>query len=130
MIANWGEEGEIDLLEFFGELTLYTSSSCLIGRKFRGEAVQADLGDLSRSRTRHRPVRLRRLLRRHRKFPPPRHRPRRTRRIHGGRGARRVRGKPEPDKEKRDLLDVLVSLKNADGTPMFSADTVTACSSP
>ena len=31
MIANWGEEGEIDLLEFFGELTLYTSSACLIG---------------------------------------------------------------------------------------------------
>lgn len=35
IIAGWGEEGEIDLLEFFGELTLYTSSACLIGRKFR-----------------------------------------------------------------------------------------------
>ncbi|AFA74718.1 lanosterol 14-alpha demethylase Cyp [Gordonia polyisoprenivorans VH2] len=33
--AGWGDEGEIDLLEFFGELTLYTSSACLIGRKFR-----------------------------------------------------------------------------------------------
>jgi len=36
MIAGWGDDGgEIDLLDFFGELTLYTSSSCLIGRKFR-----------------------------------------------------------------------------------------------
>ncbi|MGC4961817.1 cytochrome P450 [Gordonia sp. DT218] len=35
IIAQWGDEGEIDLLEFFAELTLYTSSACLIGRKFR-----------------------------------------------------------------------------------------------
>ncbi|MCT1353527.1 cytochrome P450 [Gordonia sp. p3-SID1431] len=35
IIAEWGDEGEIDLLDFFAELTLYTSSSCLIGRKFR-----------------------------------------------------------------------------------------------
>ncbi|MYR08672.1 cytochrome P450 [Gordonia sp. SID5947] len=35
IIAKWGDEGEIDLLEFFAELTLYTSSACLIGRKFR-----------------------------------------------------------------------------------------------
>lgn len=37
IIAEWGDEGEIDLLEFFGELTLYTSSACLIGRKFRAQ---------------------------------------------------------------------------------------------
>ena len=35
IIADWGDAGEIDLLEFFAELTLYTSSSCLIGGKFR-----------------------------------------------------------------------------------------------
>ncbi|MGU3293437.1 cytochrome P450 [Williamsia sp. M5A3_1d] len=35
IIADWGDKGEIDLLEFFAELTLYTSSACLIGRKFR-----------------------------------------------------------------------------------------------
>lgn len=36
MLAGWGDGGgEIDLLDFFGELTLYTSSSCLVGRKFR-----------------------------------------------------------------------------------------------
>src|ERR1700758_327729 len=37
MIADWGEEGEIDLLDFFAELTIYTSSACLIGRKFRDQ---------------------------------------------------------------------------------------------
>ena len=34
-IENWGEAGEIDLLDFFAELTIYTSTACLIGRKFR-----------------------------------------------------------------------------------------------
>jgi sterol 14-demethylase len=37
MIAGWGESGEIDLLDFFGELTLYTSSACLMGPEFREE---------------------------------------------------------------------------------------------
>ena len=31
------DEGEIDLLDFFAELTLYTSSACLIGKEFRQE---------------------------------------------------------------------------------------------
>ena len=35
MVADWGDEGEIDLLDFFAELTIYTSSACLIGKKFR-----------------------------------------------------------------------------------------------
>ncbi|MFE3189307.1 cytochrome P450 [Nocardia sp. NPDC059240] len=37
MVARWGDAGEIDLLEFFAELTIYTSSACLIGTKFREE---------------------------------------------------------------------------------------------
>lgn len=37
MIAGWGDEGEIDLLDFFAELTIYTTSSCLIGKPFREE---------------------------------------------------------------------------------------------
>src|SRR5699024_8744888 len=31
MVDDWGDEGEIDLLEWFSELTIYTSSACLIG---------------------------------------------------------------------------------------------------
>ncbi len=37
MISSWGDAGEIDLLDFFAELTLYTSSACLIGKQFREE---------------------------------------------------------------------------------------------
>jgi len=37
MIANWGDKGEIDLLEFMKELTIYTSSHCLLGDEFRYE---------------------------------------------------------------------------------------------
>lgn len=37
MIADWGDEGEIELLDFFAELTIYTSTACLIGLKFRNQ---------------------------------------------------------------------------------------------
>lgn len=37
MIADWGESGEIDLLEFMKQLTIYTSSHCLLGKEFRYE---------------------------------------------------------------------------------------------
>ena len=37
MTAGWGERGEIDLLDFLAELTLYTSTTCLIGPQFRDE---------------------------------------------------------------------------------------------
>jgi cytochrome P450 len=37
MVDRWGDEGEIDLLDFFAELTIYTTSSCLIGRRFRDQ---------------------------------------------------------------------------------------------
>jgi sterol 14-demethylase len=35
MREKLGDEGEIDLLDFFSELTIYTSSACLIGKEFR-----------------------------------------------------------------------------------------------
>lgn len=35
MVGKWGEEGEIDLLDFTAELTTYTSSHCLLGSEFR-----------------------------------------------------------------------------------------------
>ena len=35
MVRGWGERGEIDLLDFSAELTIYTSSHCLLGSEFR-----------------------------------------------------------------------------------------------
>ena len=40
MVAGWDDEGEIDLLDWFAELTIYTSSACLIGKRFRDELDQ------------------------------------------------------------------------------------------
>ena len=37
MCETLGDAGEIDLLDFAAELTIYTSSSCLIGKPFREE---------------------------------------------------------------------------------------------
>jgi sterol 14-demethylase len=37
MLQTLGPEGELDLLDFLAELTIYTSSACLIGKGFREE---------------------------------------------------------------------------------------------
>lgn len=37
VISEWGEEGVIEASAFFGMLTNYTSSSCLLGTEFRNE---------------------------------------------------------------------------------------------
>lgn len=124
MIADWGDEGEIDLLEWFGELTLYTSSSCLIGRKFRerlSTRISEIYHDLERGTDPYAYVDYHADIESFRR-----------------RDAARAElvafmaevledyaAHPPVDKEDRDLLDVLVSLKGDDGTPMFSADTVT-----
>ncbi len=36
-VDAWADHGEIDLLDWFAELTIYTSSACLIGPRFREE---------------------------------------------------------------------------------------------
>lgn len=37
IIADWGEEGEVELVEFMKQLTINTASHCLLGREFRYE---------------------------------------------------------------------------------------------
>jgi len=37
LLKTWGEAGETDLLDFTKELTIYTSSHCLLGSEFRHE---------------------------------------------------------------------------------------------
>ncbi|MCK4841972.1 MAG: cytochrome P450 [Methylococcales bacterium] len=36
-IKDWGDTGEVDLLDFMKQLTIYTSSHCLLGDEFRYE---------------------------------------------------------------------------------------------
>ena len=124
MIENWGETGEIDLLDFFAELTIYTSTACLIGPKFRDQLDsrfaqfyhQLELGTdplcyvdpylpiesfKLRDEARQGLVAL-------------------VQEIMAGRVAN-----PPTDKSDRDMLDVLVSIRDEQGNPRFSADEVT-----
>ncbi len=124
MIAVWGDEGEIDLLEFFGELTLYTSSACLIGRKFRDELTKhiSELyHDLEKGTDPLAYVDYHADIESFRRRDAAR-----AELVEFMSGVMKGReANPPENKEDRDLLDVLVSLKNDDASPMFTADTVT-----
>jgi sterol 14-demethylase len=123
IIADWGDEGEIELLDFFSELTIYTSTACLIGLKFREQLDsrfaqyyhELERGtdplcyvdpymDIESFRIRDESrVKLVALVQE----------------IMEGRLAA-----PPTNKADRDMLDVLVSIKDEDGKPRFSADEV------
>ena len=124
MVAGWGREGEIDLLDFFAELTIYTSSACLIGKRFRHELDRrfADLyHDLERGTDAIAYVD---------PYAPIESFRRRDEARKGlvelvqGIMDRRAAGPPADD-GNRDLLDVLMSITEKDGSLRFSADMVT-----
>ncbi len=124
MVAAWGDEGEIDLLDWFAELTIYTSSACLIGRKFRQQLdsrFAALYHDLERGTDAIAYVD---------PYAPIESFRRRDQARAGlvelVSGIMTVRSAaPPPGRDDRDLLDVLMSLRNPDGTATFSADEVT-----
>ena len=125
MVAGWDDEGEIDLLEWFAELTIYTSSACLIGTRFRQRARRALRRALPRPRAGHRRHRLRRPLRRHRELPPPRRGPR-WRWSSWSRGSWTA-GPPGRRPPRRSATCSTCSCRSSDedGSPRFSADEVT-----
>ena len=123
-IADWGDTGEIELLDFFSELTIYTSTACLIGRKFRDQLdsrfanyyhlLERGTDPLCyvdpylpiesfriRDEAREHLVGLVDELLNQRIANPPR------------------------EKSDRDMLDVLVSIPGEDGRPRFTADEIT-----
>ena len=116
-----GTQGEIDLLDFFAELTIYTSSACLIGKRFRESSTRrfAHLyHELERGTDPlgyvdpYAPIE---------SFQQARRRPRRTRRIGAGDHGRPHR-QPARGQEDRDMLDMLVSIKDEDGNAAVPAD--------
>ena len=124
MIDKWGDEGEIDLLEWFSELTIYTSSACLVGPKFREELDErfAKLyHDLERGTDPHAYIDAYADIEAFRMRDAAR--AGLVELVSGIMDGRIAN--PPADKEDRDLLDVLVSIKNDDGTPRFSPDEVT-----
>lgn len=124
MIENWGEDGEIDLLEFFAELTIYTSTACLIGSKFRNQLDSRFANyyhllergtdplcyvdpylDIESFRIRDEA---------------------RLGLVELVQGVMDQRiANPPKDKSDRDLLDVLVSIKDPEGNAQFSANEIT-----
>jgi sterol 14-demethylase len=124
MIANWGDEGEIDLLDFFAELTIYTSSACLVGNKFR------DRLDGRFARLYHDLERGTDPLCYVDSYLPIESFRRRDEARKGlvALVEEIMRGRvadPPTDKSRRDMLDVLVSVTDESGAPRFSADQIT-----
>jgi sterol 14alpha-demethylase len=120
-IEGWGDSGEIDLLDFFAELTIYTSSACLIGKGFR-EALSAELvpifHDLEKGTDAFAYVNP------YLPLPSFRRRDAARRRLvellQGIFQRREAAGEGE-----RDLFSVLRSIKNPDGSPRYPVDVIT-----
>ncbi|MEU7218512.1 cytochrome P450 [Nocardia iowensis] len=124
MLARWGDAGEIDLLDFFAELTIYTSSACLIGVKFRDEL------DERFARLYHDLERGTDALAYVDPYAPiesfRRRDAARAELVELVQGIMDTRAaNPPAGKDDRDMLDVLVSIKDEHGTPRFSASEIT-----
>jgi sterol 14alpha-demethylase len=124
MVAGWGDEGQIDLLDWFAELTIYTTSSCLIGPRFREELDRrfAELyHDLERGTDALAYV--------DPYLPIESFRRRDAARLAlvdlvGAIMARRASA-GQPQDGDWDMLDVLMVVKNDAGQPRFNADEIT-----
>jgi sterol 14-demethylase len=124
MVADWSDEGEIDLLDFFAELTIYTSSACLIGPKFR-EELDSRFAELYHELEQGTDALA---------FVDPYAPIESFRRRDEARAGlvelvRDIMAKrsenPPKDKADRDMLDVLMSVKDEQGDDRFSADEIT-----
>lgn len=121
MITNWGEQGEIDLLDFFAELTIYTSSSCLIGKEFRDE-LTPEFGALFHELEKGTDAFA--YVNPHLPLPSFRKRDRARARLVALIQQIIDRRKAE-GRKTGDLVQVLTTIENEDGTPRYSADVIT-----
>ncbi len=121
MMETLGDEGEIDLLDFFSELTLYTSSACLIGKLFREELTPEYFGvfyDLEKGTDAIAYVNA------HLPLPVFRTRDRARRKLvelltHVFERRKNVSG------DERELFDMLLTLRSEDGSPRYTIDQIT-----
>jgi sterol 14-demethylase len=124
MVAGWSAAGEIDLLDWFAELTIYTSSACLIGTKFRDQLdgrFAALYHDLERGTD---------ALAFVDPYAPIESFRRRDAARAGlvdlvGQIMTRRAAAGLPARDDRDLLDVLMSIRDPDGASTFSPDEIT-----
>jgi sterol 14-demethylase len=122
MVEAWDGDLTIDLLDFFAELTIYTSSACLIGKKFR-EQLDGRFSELYHDLERGTDA----LAYVDPYAPIESFRRRDAARVELVRlveaiMATRVGNDPPPGEP--DLLDLLMSVTD-DGKPRFTADEIT-----
>lgn len=121
---DWGDSGEIELLDFFAELTIYTSTACLIGLKFREQLDQRFASYYHELERGTDP-----LCYVDPYLPIDSFKRRDEARVKLVALVQEIMdqrlAQPPQDKADRDMLDVLVSIKDEDGNARFSADEVT-----
>src|SRR5262245_32136837 len=121
MVAGFGASGSIDLLDFFSELTIYTSSSCLLGREFREELSSefaSAYKDLERGTDAFAYV--------NPYLPLPSFRKRdRARARLVALVAEIMERRRREGRESSDLLQVLTKIRAADGRLRYDADQIT-----
>ncbi|MFT5442715.1 MAG: sterol 14-demethylase [Myxococcota bacterium] len=121
MMEALGDEGEIDLLDFFAELTIYTSTACLIGKEFREELsseTYKTFYELEKGTDAIAYVNPNLPL------PAFRARDRARRDLVEQLGAIFERRREDP-KSNKELFDILLSLKDKDGEPRYPIDKIT-----
>ena len=121
MMERLGDEGEIDLLDFFAELTMYTSSACLVGPEFR-EELNADyyrvFYELEKGTDAWAYVNA--------DLPLPVFRARDRARAQLVSMLEEVFERRAADPSaKRELFDVLLTLKDEQGNPRYTVDQIT-----
>jgi sterol 14-demethylase len=121
MIAGWGDAGSMDLLDFFAELTIYTSSAALVGPEFReelGPSLVPLFQDLERGTDAIAYVNP------HLPLPSFRKRDRARKQLVAYLQAIFERRERE-GRKTGDLFQVLRGIRNPDGSPRFDVDTIT-----
>jgi sterol 14-demethylase len=121
MMETLGDSGEIDLLDFFAELTIYTSSACLIGKEFREELTpeyfqtfyELEKGTDALA-----------YVNPHLPLPVFWARDRARRRLVELLTAVFERRQADPNAQ-RELFDLLLTIKSDDGTPRYTMDQIT-----
>jgi len=121
MTESLGDEGEIDVLDFFAELTIYTSSACLIGKEFREELTPEYFKTFYELEKGTDAIAY---VNPHLPLPAFRARDRARRRLVELLTGVFERRKKNPE-TKRELFDILLTLKKEDGSPRYSIDTIT-----
>ncbi len=120
MVAGWGDSGTIDLLEFFAELTIYTSSGALIGPDFREEldgTLVPLFADLERGTDPMAYV--------NPYLPLPSFRKRDRARRHMVAYLQAIFERRERDaRQCQDLFQILRGISNTDGSPRYDVNTI------